>query len=422
MADEAVSKPDRKRFPALGYRDFRVLWLGMVFASGTLAFQYYAQMWLIYELTDSAWALGVLGALRGLAMLIFGLYGGALADRMDRRMLLFITEAAALIFALVLGLLVVFGEVSLWLALLLIFFGAATASIDAPIRQALIPELVPQKHIPNAVALTTAAQMGSFAVMPVLAGFVIVWIGPGGAYLLSIVGNIGILIALVALRYRGTPRAARHEPVLRTIRQGIAYVRTQTIILSIIGLTFVTTAFGFALYLGLIVMWAGEVLGMTPGQYGLLAVTWGIGTLGAAYFMSWKGEIHYHGRILVVGSLIFGASFVLFGLVRSVPLAGLALFINGAAWTAAAISATAIVQRLVSNEVRGRVMSILMLSGAIAQTNSLLLGLGAQSFGIEKLLLGSTIFCTLAVAALILLVPTLRRLDRLIAEQPGARA
>ncbi|MBD3647126.1 MAG: MFS transporter, partial [Pseudomonadales bacterium] len=77
-----------QRFPALRHRNFRVLWLGMLFASGTLAFQYYAQMWLIYSITESAWVLGVLGAIRGFATLLFGLYGGVLADRMDRRKLL----------------------------------------------------------------------------------------------------------------------------------------------------------------------------------------------------------------------------------------------------------------------------------------------------------------------------------------------
>ena len=416
MSSPEPAGPERVRFPALYHRDFRVLWVGMVFASGTLAFQYYAQMWLIYSITGSAWILGGLGAVRGLATLIFGLYGGALADRMDRRKLLFVTEIVALVVAATLGLMVVMGFTSLPVIFLLIFIGAAAGSIDAPIRQALIPELVPERHIPNAVALTTAAMMGSFAVTPILAGFVIDGIGPGGAYLVSTLGNVGILVALMLLRYRGEPRAARHEPVWVTIHSGISYVRGQSVILWIILLGFITGAFGFALFHGLIAKWAGDVLGLAPGQYGLLAATWGVGTLGASWFMSWKGDIRRHGRIFVIGSFLFGLSYLAFGLARSIPLAGVAYLVNGAAWTAASISGVALVQKIVLNEVRGRVMSLFMLSGAIAQVNALLLGFGADVLGIETLLIGTTLVCTVLVAATVLLVPTLRHLDRATSE------
>lgn len=413
MVSPEAESPDAKRFPALYHRDFRVLWIGMLFASGTLAFQYYAQMWLIYSITGSGWVLGGLGAVRGLATLVFGLYGGALADRMDRRKLLFVTEIVALLVAAALGLLVISGITSLPLIFLLIFIGAAAGSIDAPIRQALIPELVPPRHIPNAVALTTAAMMGSFAITPILAGLVIDGIGPGGAYLVSTLGNVGILIALIMLRYRGEARAARHEPVLVTIRTGINWIRGQSVLLWIVLVGFITGAFGFALFHGVIAKWAGEVLGMSPGQYGMLAATWGIGTLGASYFMSWKGDIERHGRIFVIASLLFGLSFLAFGLSRSIFFAGLAYIINGAAWTAAGISGTALVQKVVPNEVRGRVMSIFMLSGAVAQINAMLLGLGADIIGVEALLIGTTLLCTVLVLIVILLVPSLRHLDRM---------
>ena len=123
MTDSAPPVPDAGRFPALAHRDFRTLWLGMLFASGTMAFQYYAQMWLIYNLTHSALVLGGLGAVRGLAMLVFGLYGGALADRMDRRALLMLTQTVALAVNVAIGLLAVSGLIELWQAFALIFVG-----------------------------------------------------------------------------------------------------------------------------------------------------------------------------------------------------------------------------------------------------------------------------------------------------------
>ncbi|MBQ76576.1 MAG: hypothetical protein CMQ20_16345 [Gammaproteobacteria bacterium] len=409
----------QKRFPALANRDFRILWYGMLFASGTMAFQYYAQMWLIYSITDSSWTLGLLGAIRGIATLLFGLYGGALADRMDRRLLLILTETIALIVSLVLGVMVILGYQSLWLIFTLIFIGAATASIDAPIRQALIPELVPQQQIPNAVALTTAAQMGSFAVTPILAGFVIDAIGPGGAYVVSTLGNVGIVVVLLMLNYRGVVRVAASEPVVTSIKYGVTYVRTQSRIMWIIVLMFFASAFGFALFHGPIARWAGDILGLAPGQYGLLAATWGVGTLIASYCLSAVSGVRHLGKILVTGALLFGASFLMFGLVRSIPLAAIAYFINGAAWTCASISATSLVQREVSNEVRGRVMSLFMISGAIAQMNSLLLGFAADLVGMSVMLPSAGLLCTLAVLLLLMFVPALRNLDLPLVKKNG---
>jgi MFS family permease len=402
------------RFPALNYRDFRVLWYGMLFASGTMAFQYYAQMWLIYDLTDSAWLLGALGAVRGLATLLFGLYGGALADRLDRRKLLLLTQTVSLLVNLSIGLLAISGEVNLWVVFLLIFVGSATASLDSPVRQALIPELVPQQHIPNAVALTTAAQMGSFAITPVLAGLVIDGLGPGGAYLLSTIGNAGVLVALWLLHYRGQSTSASKEPVLLTIRTGIDYGRNHPVILWILCLNFVTAAFGMALYNGLITKWAGDVLMLGPGEYGLLAATWGIGTLAASFSLSYMSEIRRPGRLVILGSLFFGLCFVAFGLTRSLPLAGLAYLINGMAWTVASIASTAIIQSIVPNEVRGRVMSLFMINGAVASMNSLALGGVADLVGMELLLPGSALICSVLVLLLALTVPVLRTLDSIV--------
>lgn len=404
------------RFPALGFRGFRILWTGMLFASGTLAFQYYAQMWLIYSITDSAWLLGVLGGLRGLATLLFGLYGGVLADRMDRRKLLMITGTISLSVTIILGLAVVLGMTNVWLIFLLIFIGSATGSVDAPIRQALIPELVPAQHIPNAVALTTAAQMGSFAITPVIAGLVIDAIGPGGAYLVSSIGNLGILVALAILPYQSTTVRENPESVFDSVRIGVRFSRGHPMILWIILVAFITGALSFSWFLGLIAQWAGDVLAMTPGEYGMLAATWGCGTLAASFALSWIGVINRPGRLFMASSLLFGLSFMVFGLVRALPLVALMYVINGAAWTTANITSTGIVQRIVPNEVRGRVMSLFMLNGAIAQLNSMLLGVIADIIPLEILLPAATGLCTVIVAMLFLSVPTLRSIDRRLDE------
>lgn len=409
---DATATPRARRFAALAHRDFRTLWSGMLLASFTLAFQYYAQMWLIYSLTRSALLLGILGAVRGLAMLLFGLYGGALADRMDRRLLLMLTEGMALVVNGLLGVLALLGLIELWQAFTLIFLGAATASIDAPIRQALIPELVPPADIPNAVALISAAQMGTFALTPLIAGFVIDALGPGGAYLASTFGNAAVIVALLALHYRGEPRAARHESVLQTVRHGLGYARSHRVIVWILVVSFTSSAFGFALYHGLIVKWAKEILGLDPGAYGILASVWGVGTLSVSWSLSFMREIPRKGRLLVWGSILFALSFALFGFARHLALAGFAYLINGAAWSAASIASAALVQSIVPNEFRGRVMSLFMLNQAVAQMNGVALGAIADAVGIEVLVPATTLLCSGVLLGLALAIPTVRQLDR----------
>jgi MFS family permease len=404
----------QQRLPlrALAHRDFRVLWLGMVFASGTIAFQYYAQIWLIYSLTGSALLLGVLGLARGAGMLLFALFGGTLADRMDRRSLLMTVEMATLTISAILAALTISGQIELWLAFVLIFLASGVQSIEIPARHALIPDLVQRQDIPNAVALTTAAQMGSFAFFPVIAGFVIDAIEPGGAYAVSTAGNVIGIGVLLALRYRQPVGVSRREPMLRSVREGLAFARKDPAISSVILVMFAIGGLGFTIYTSLIGKWASEELALTPGQYGILACVWGIGTLVVAYSLSLIGDIPRKGRVLTGGAVAFGLSLLLFSLTRSLPVAGFAYLVNGAAWTAAGISATSIVQVIVPNEVRGRVMSLYSLHFAFSQMNGATLGAVAAVVGLETLMIGTTSLCTIVVVFLILALPDLRQLDR----------
>jgi len=160
---------------------------------------------------------------------------------------------------------------------------------------------------------------------------------------------------------------------------------------------------------------------LDPAGYGLLASTWGVGTLAASFTLSYMGEIRHLGRILILGSLFFGVSFLLFGLTRSLPVAGFAYLINGIAWTAASIASTAIIQSIVPNEVRGRVMSLFMINGAVANMNSLVLGGVADQIGMELLLPGSSLLCSVLVVLLVMTVPVLRRLDHILDQLRAAK-
>ena len=394
----------------------------MLLASGTLAFQYYAQIWLIFSLTDSALVLGLLGATRGVAMVVFGVYGGALADRIDRRTLLIGTSTVTMLVNATLAVTAVSGVINLWIALALIFVAAATASLDAPVRQALIPELVPEKDVPNAVALTMAAQMGTFALTPALAGFVIDALGPGGAYAVSVGGNVIVIIALALLHYRGTPSAARLHSVFENVRQGVRYIRGDGTVLRVILIMLTMGAFGTAIFNGLIAKWAAEILELQPGQYGVLASTWGVGTLIASYALASTNILDRKGLIFIVSSIGFVLSLMLFGFARSLPLAGIAYVLNGMSMAGSNVSSITIVQSIVPNEVRGRVMSLYGLNQSAAQLNGITLGAVAHVMGMAFLLPATTALCTVVVIALIFTAPGLRRIDDAMPEVEASPA
>jgi MFS family permease len=312
---------------------------------------------------------------------------------------------------LVLGAMAVAGVVELWLAFLLIFIAAAMSSIDVPVRQALIPELVPQREIPNAVALATGAQMGTFALSPALAGFVIEGLGAGGAYLVSVAGNAGVIAALTMLRYRGRSTEARRHSVLDNVREGARYVRGDPLVLRVILVMLTMGALGLAVFNGLIAKWASEVLHLEPGGYGLLASMWGTGTLVTAYWLASTGALSHKGRIFTLSSIGFGVTFAAFGLARWLPLVGVVYFLNGVAMAGANVTSVAIVQSVVSDAVRGRVMSLYALNQSAAQLNGITLGAAAQVVGVEVLVPAATVLCTAIVAGLVLTSVNLRRLD-----------
>ena len=360
----------------------------MRLANGTLAFQYYAQIWLVFSLTDSALMLGFLGATRGVAMVVFGIYGRALTDRIDRRTLLIGTSTGTLLVNLVLAVTAVTGVIELRSALLLIFIAAATASIDARVRQALIPELVLEEDLPNAVALTMAAQMGTFALTPALAGFVIDARGPGGAYAISVGGNaiVIVIVALMLLHYLGVPSAARARSVLSNVVDGVCYVRGAGTVLRVILIMLTMGAYGAAIFNGQIAKWATEILELEPGQCGLLPSTWDVGTLIASYALASTNLFDRRGRIFIVSSTGFGLSLMLFGFAGSLPLAAVAYVLNGATMAGSNVSSIAIVQSIVPNGVRGRVMSLYGLNQSAAQLNRITLGAVAHVMGMAFLL------------------------------------
>lgn len=385
----------------------------MFFSSATMMFQFYAQGWFILGMTSSAALLGVLGVSRGAGMLIFSLFGGAWADRMDRRTLLMVTQSMALGVYGLLSVLVILDVAPLWLAFFLIFISASVESVDGPARQALIPHLVPREHLPNAVALFMAAQVSSYAFLPPLAGIAIAGIGVGGAFAVSLIGHVVVIAALLTLKVRARPGVVRGN-VVAGIGHGITYAARSPSVMWIIAFGLFVGVLGFPIISTLAPYWMENELGLGAVGWTLMGWTWGIGTLVSTISLSSGDHSRHLGKVVVYASTGFGLTLVAFGLTRSVPVAALFWCLNGTCFTANMIASTSLLQLLVSNEYLGRVMSLRAVSGALNQFAAAPLGAIADGVGIGRMVPAVAALLAMLIAVPSALSPAVRGLDRAV--------
>lgn len=356
----------------------------MFLGSALMPMQFVTQVLFLSDRTGESSRLvlaGLLGAARGGAMLGFSLFGGALADRLDRRRLLMVTQTLGLVTSAAIAVVMLTnpgGDVwTVGLFLALIFVASGLAAIDAPTRVAMVPELVGREDLPNAIALDAVAMQIAFPIGLPLTGVLIDAIGFGWTYVVTLWMYVSIIGALASMRYRRTIPPKRRS-VLRDVRYGLAYARQHTAVLWIIVLTFCVNGLGFPVVANLGPVWTSRVLGLSATGVGLLAMTWGIGSMMASLAMTNVGHFPNKGWLLVGAAAGFSACVVGFGYSRFIPLSAALNLGLGALLTVQSVSATSLVQRTIPNDVQGRVMSLFMMSQGISQLLTLPIGAFAQ--------------------------------------------
>jgi MFS family permease len=348
---------------------------------------------------------GVIGSMRGLGALTFGLYGGALADRFDRRKLLMVTQSIGI------GLNLSVASV-MWLtdggpASLALFFGltllaSGTFAIDLPARQAMVPDVLGPRLLPAGISLNTAGAQVAMPVSLFASGFLIEALGFAGAYALSGAGLLAEVIALSLMHYRQKPaeRAAGRYGFARMagdVREGIRYTRSNPTVQWVIILMVSMMALGFPAVANLGPTWITTVVDVSFRNFGFVAITWGVGAILASLAMTRFSTFERKGVLLSVGAIGFAAGFLVFA-VPTVPTAVIGNLLLGVSLALAQISATTLIQLLVPNEVRGRVMSLLQLNMGVAQLLTFPIATIALATGLELL------FPAMAVAVMALVV------------------
>ncbi len=401
----------RGTFAALQYPNYRLWFYGqMVSLMGTWM-QATAQGYLVYELTQSPAYLGYVGFAAGLPSWIFMLYGGLVADRMPRRSLLIITQTAMMVLAFILAVLTFTGLVQPWHIIVLAFLLGVANAFDAPARISFVTELVDRRHLTNAIALNATMFNSATAVGPAVSGLVYAAVGPTLCFVINGVSYLAVIYALARMRIQHPASASARGSALKDIQAGFSYVRSQVVIRTIILNILILSLFGLS-FITLMPAWAVNVLGGDATTNGYMQSARGVGALAGALVLAAVSGTLAKGRLITWGSFIFPALLMVFALMELLPLSLLLLFGIGFWFIFFINTANALVQSLVPDDLRGRVMSIYTLTFfGFMPLGSLVAGEVAERIGEP-----ATVFvgasAILVFAALVWWrVPALRRSD-----------
>ncbi len=363
--------------------------------------------WHIYLLTGSPLALGMLGLVRFAPIVVFSLVGGIFADTHDRRRTLLVTQSLMMIFATILSFLTYAGGISVGLIYLFSAIIAATLAFDTPARQALVPNLVLQKHLTNALSLNNVMRRTATIVGPGLAGFIIAWMGVAAVYWMNAASFLAVLIGLLLMRTSIQPKGAKAHINLSSLIEGIHFVRRSPILLSTMLLDFVCSFFASATTL--FPIYAYEILKVGPQGLGVLYSAQSVGAVATGTGISFAGDMKNKG-IRVVGAItLYGAAITLFGISHWFALSVFLLAVAGGADNFSTILRNTLRQSVTPDQLRGRMTSVNMVfSRGGPQLGNLEAGIVAAWIGAPLSVITGGLATLITVALVTGWVPQLR--------------
>ena len=342
-------------FEALRHKDFRIFWTGQILSGMGTQFSTVAMAWQIYELTNSPLHIGMLGLSRAIPQMALLLFGGLLADAVDRKRLLIVTQVGQFLVSAALVAITLSGRSSpLALYGANVFF-AIFSSLESPARQTLPPNLVPRRELANAVALTNAQRQVGMIAGPSMAGIALGFVGPALCYGVDAISWLAMAFSLVCIR---TPLSAtvRRAISLNSLKEGVSFVRSQRVILLLMSLDFGMTFFGSTR--ALLPIYARDILQVGPEGLGILHSAIAVGSLGAAGCLSLGGHVRRAGRWVLIGVAIYGACLLLFAFSKIFWFSVLMLAGTGIGNTIGAVLRHTINQLCTPDELRGRMSSV----------------------------------------------------------------
>jgi MFS family permease len=388
--------------PALGHRNFRLFYAGFVVSLLGSWMQRVALSWLVLELTDSAFYVGLVDAVSMLPVLFFTLWAGVVADRFPRRGIVLVTQSGAMVFSAILAVLVFAGAITVWHILVLATLIGLTHAFDIPARHALMVDLVGKGDLTNAIALNSSAFNATRVVGPAIAGGIIGVVGVAMCFVLNSVSFLAVIGALLLLRLPPFKRREGLRSPWKDLREGFRYitsdVRSSTLVLNIAAFSI----FGVPVFVLMPVM-TRDVLGLGADAFGWMMSAVGVGALTGALGLAVFGHRLPRGRLLSIAAAAFGVFDVAFALSRSLPVSLVALVMLGFSMITMTALTNTLLQTIAPDELRGRVVAFYAWAFlGIAPFGALQAGWIAERIGTPNALaIGGTV-CVVAAALLLL--------------------
>jgi MFS transporter, DHA1 family, staphyloferrin A biosynthesis exporter len=398
-------------FSSLRHLDYRYLWTGTLLMSAGQWVQQVTLGWLLYDLTGNSMLLGALNGLRALPFLITGPMAGVAADRVDRRKLLLFTQWILILTALLMGALVA----SPWFRVYHLFIFTVITGIawtfTEPVRQSMIPSVVPKKDLVNAIALNSGGFNLMKVIGPALGGAMIALFGAADNFFVQAVAYVGVLVMIYLMHIPPLGGEAKRSSAVANLKEGFAYVWSTPAVLALMALAYVPRIFAVP-YQTLMPVFQKDVLGVGPEGLGMLMAAPGVGAVISVLTMaSLANRLRRQGMMLVGSICVLGLCLILFSQITWFPLALATLVVAGAFQMFYLASTATMLQLLVPDELRGRVMSLYMLDRGFMPAGALFAGTAAHFIGAPMTV--ATMGTVVILLALVVAwsIPAIRTLD-----------
>lgn len=390
QATEGLSRP----FRSLRHRDYRWYWISGVGQTAAQGMKQLVLAWLVLELTDSVGQLGLVVFMQGLPMALVAVFGGVLADRYDRRLLLILSQALTMGNLFILAALTISGDVTLWHVYVSSISLGATQSLSMPARQAIIRSLVPQADLMNAVALNAVLQHASRILWPPVAAGLIAWIGIGPTLVVNGMTLVVGIAALFPIRRLAAIATVQRRSPIRELADGIRYTWSTPVVSNVMTLAMAIGLFGLA-FLNMAPGFAREELGFDVRATGLFVMASGVGSLlGSSVLIMWEASNKY--RLFLVICVTFALSLIGLAVNPWYTAAFVLSGLFGLAATSLSVVGHTIFQTVVPSHLLGRVVSLWSFAGGLGSMTALPIGLMGEVYGL-RVALGSVASILLAI-------------------------
>ncbi len=393
---------------AFSYRAYRRYWVGTFAAVFGERFRFIAGLWLVFELTDSPFWLGVVALAQAVPTVLLSVPAGALADRMESRLILAVTYAVIGLSHLAIALLTIAGLVELWMVIVWAMTVGALASGSTTAQNVLLPRLVDRRAMASAVAYSSAIWQTTRVVGPAVAGVSVALVGSGPSLLAAALGYALASLTIATLSLR--PRPGGPSLLRGGMWEGARYIARHRVFLAVTGLSFFTSVFGTS-YMILLPIFAEDVLGVGARGFGALEAAAGLGALAGTVVVVRLGAGRHTGRAIIAGAFSFGLLVAAFSATHSL-LPGMALlFAAGLMQSVYLNLAMTVIQLLVPDELRGRVMGVWSVTWFLIMVGGFVSGSAATLLGTPTAIALGALAVSLFAAAVFIFAPELRRLS-----------